>query len=93
MDDRPSVIKMDTGGVYEMDRQTIRQTMKISLKLIKILKIFFLHVLECVITFDLFQWHFHVFCTFLSIPFRGTSSFLFCGTWSVHLFHRHFLYT
>ena len=35
MDDRPSVIKMDTGGVYEMDRQTIRQKMKIPLKLIK----------------------------------------------------------
>ena len=32
------------------------------------------------------------FCTFPSIRFRGTSSFCFCGTWSVHPFHRHFLY-
>ena len=24
--------------------------------------------------------------------FRGMSSFYFCGTWSVHPFHRHFLY-
>ena len=29
---------------------------------------------------------------FQSIHFRGMSSFHFCGTWSVHPFHRHFLY-
>ena len=49
-------------------------------------------LLECVVTFDLFQWHFHVFCTFPSIHFIDTSSFHFYDTWSVHPFHRHFLY-
>ena len=92
MDDRPSVTETDRGGVYERDRQTNRQKKKeMPLKFIKFYKIF-LQVLECVITFDLFQWNFHVFCTFPSIRFRGTSSFCFGGTWSVHPFHRHFLY-
>ena len=44
------------------------------------------------ITFDLFQWHFHVFCTFPSIRFRGTSPFHFWSTWSDHPFHGHFHY-
>ena len=66
-----------------IDRR-IAKKMEVPLKLIKFYKIF-LQVLECVITFDLFQWHFHVFCTLPSIRFRGTSSFRFCDTWSVHL--------
>ena len=92
MDDRPSVTETDRGGLYEMNRQTNRQKREMPLKLIKVYKIF-LQVLECIITFDLFQWHFHVFCIFPSIHFRGTSSFRFCGTWSVHPFQRHFLYS
>ena len=50
-----------------IDRQIAKK--KMPLKLNKFYKIFFLQVLECVITFDLFQWHFHVFCTFPSIHF------------------------
>ena len=60
--DGPSVTVMDRGGVYEMDRQTNYQKIKMLLQLIKFYKIF-LQVLECVIKFDLFQLHFHVFCT------------------------------
>ena len=74
-----------------IDRQIAKKG-EMPLKLIQFYKIFFLRVLECVIIFDLFQWHFHVFCTFPSIRFRGMSSFRFCGTWSVHPFHRQFLY-
>ena len=53
----------------------------------------FLQVLECVIRHDLFQWHIHVFFfTFPSIHFIDTSFFHLCDTWSVHPFHKHFLY-
>ena len=41
MDDRPSVTETDRGGVYKMDRQTNRQKMEMSLKLIKFYQIFF----------------------------------------------------
>ena len=73
MDDRPSVTEIDR-VVYEMDRQKNLKKKDIPMKLIKLYKIFVLQVLNCVITFDLFQWHFHVFCNSLSIRFRGTSS-------------------
>ena len=79
MDDRPSVADTDRGGVYEMDKQTNHPKKGNATEIDQIFKGFFLQVLECAITFDLFQWHFHVSCTFPSIRFRGTSSFRFCG--------------
>ena len=75
-----------------MDRQTKRQKNGNATEMDRFLLDFFLQVLEFLITFDLCQWHFHVFCTFQSIHFRGTSSFHFCGAWSIHPFNRHFLY-
>ena len=75
-----------------MVRKINCQKNKMLLKLIKKIYVFFYRYQNVLITVDLFQQHFHVFSTFLSIHFRGTSSFHFCGTWSVHPFHRHFLY-
>ena len=47
MDYRPSVIETDSGGVYEMDRQTSRQKSEISLKLIKFYKNLFTGTRMC----------------------------------------------
>ena len=81
--DRPSAIEMDRGGVYEMDRQTKCQKMQMPLiwiKLKKIKKIIIGQVLECVIAFYPFQWHFPFLALFLSIHFIEISSFHFCDT-------------
>ena len=48
-----------------MDKQTNHKKREMPLKLIKFYKV--LEVLECVITFDLFQWHFHVFFLHFSV--------------------------
>ena len=45
------------------------------------------------IKFGTFLWHFHFLELCLSIHFIDTSPINFCDTWSVHPFHRHFLYT
>ena len=61
MDDRLSVTETDKGGIYEKDRQTNRQKNGNVTEIDQIYKIFFSQVQECVISFDQFQWHFHVF--------------------------------
>ena len=75
--DRQSVTEMDRGGVYEMDRQTKCQKNGNARSCYYILSI---------------SVAFPCFCTFTFIHFIDTSSFHFCDTWSVHPFHRHFLY-
>ena len=78
--EKPSVTEMDRGCVHTMDIQNKCQQTGNATEMDKTLKYMFLQALEWVIIFDLFQWHFHVFCTFPSIHFSGTSSFHFCGT-------------
>ena len=51
--DRPSVTKINRGGVYEMDRQTKFQQNLNATEMVKKKKKF--QVLECGFTFDLFQ--------------------------------------
>ena len=60
MDGQTGVTEMDRGGVYKMDRHTKCQKKRMPLKWTTFYRIF-LQVLECVITFGLFQWHFHVY--------------------------------
>ena len=81
--DRPCVTEMDRGGVYEMDRQTKWQKMEIPVKWIKFNKICWTGTRMC----------YYILSISLALPFFGTSSFHFCDTWSVHPFHRHFLYS
>ena len=68
--DGPSVTEMDRGGGYEMGRQTNCQKNRNATKIDTILYDFVLQVLEFVISFDIFQWHFHVFLHFFVYPFQ-----------------------
>ena len=89
--DRPTVTEMDRGGVYEMDRQTNLPKKGYTTEIDKIISDFPLQVPECVITFDLFQWHFMFFALFrlsiseahpLSISVALGLSIHFTGTFS-----------
>ena len=90
--ERPRASEMDRGRASEMNRQKKCHKNKNATEMNKILWNFLGQVFECVIKLDKFQWHFIFVALYMSIRFRGTSSFYFFGTWSVHPFYRHFLY-
>ena len=88
---RPSATEMNRGSAYEMDRQTKCHKNGNATLMDKIIQ----HVLpvpKILLNFIHFSGIFIFVALCLSIHFRGTTSFHFCGTWSVHPFHRHFLY-
>ena len=91
MDDRPSVTVTDRRGIYEMNWQTNHQKWKCHCNWSTFIRFFFTGTRMCYYTWSILV-AFPCFCTFPSIRFRGTSSFCFCVTLSVHPFHRHFLY-
>ena len=91
MTDQVSQKRIEEVSMKWIDRQ-IAKKREIPLKLIIFYKIFFSGTTMCYYIWSISVAFPCFFCTFLSICFRGTPSFRFCGTWSVHPFHRHYLY-
>ena len=90
--DIPSAIEMKRGHASERDRQKSATKMKMPLKWITFNNLFWDRSQTVFLNFINFIGIFIFGALFQSVYFIGTFPFHFWGTWSVHPFHRHFLY-